>query len=131
MFQAIRKNKAEFKNLAYAAGNTVKTVWDEIQDQMLESGMKISDSFEKSVHDLSRFTSLLISRVPPFAESTRNRIVEGIHALVCAYAGRGFLRRFFCSESDLGCIAEFQQELDQAKRNFEVNAISSAVSCTN
>ncbi|KAG9218553.1 hypothetical protein PLEOSDRAFT_173620 [Pleurotus ostreatus PC15] len=101
---AIRKNKAEFRNLAYMAGNTVKTVWDEIHDQILESGVKISDSFKKSVEELSR-------------------IVEGIHALVCAYAGRGFFRRFFCSESDLGCIAEFQQQLDQAKRNFELVTI--------
>ncbi|KAL4265114.1 Fungal STAND N-terminal Goodbye domain-containing protein [Pleurotus pulmonarius] len=103
---AIRKNKAEFRNLAYVAGHTVKTIWDEIHNQVLESGVKISDSFERSVEELSR-------------------IVEEIHTVVCAYAGRGFFRRFFCSESDLGCIADFQQQLDQAKRNFELVAIIS------
>ncbi|KAF9498918.1 hypothetical protein BDN71DRAFT_1442905 [Pleurotus eryngii] len=100
----IKQNKAGFRNLAYAAGHTVKTVWDELERQVAKSGTKISDSFAQSVDDLSR-------------------VVSSIHDLVCDYAGRGFLQRLFCANNDLGSIAGFQQDLEQARKNFEVSII--------
>ncbi|KAL4265095.1 hypothetical protein AB1N83_004646 [Pleurotus pulmonarius] len=102
----IKQNKTGFRNLAYTAGDIIKTVWDEIERQIVESGKQISDSFEQSVDDLSR-------------------VVSSIHKLVCDYAGRGWFRRVFCSNKDLEYITEFQQELEQARKNFELVSIVS------
>ncbi|KAF7432596.1 hypothetical protein PC9H_004538 [Pleurotus ostreatus] len=100
----IKQNKAGFRNLAYAAGDTIKTIWDELERQVDKSGTKISDSFAQSVDDLSR-------------------VVSSIHDLVCDYAGRGFFQRLFCANNDLGSIAGFQQDLEQARKNFELVAM--------
>ncbi|KAL4265113.1 Fungal STAND N-terminal Goodbye domain-containing protein [Pleurotus pulmonarius] len=97
----IRKNKAEFRNLAYTTGDVVTTVWSEVNRQIVESGTGISASFGRSV----------------------DNFLSSIRRLVCDYAARGLFRRLFCADSDLVCIAEFQQELEQAKRNFELVAI--------
>ncbi|KAF4575406.1 hypothetical protein EYR40_004854 [Pleurotus pulmonarius] len=102
----IKQNKTGFRNLAYTAGDIIKTVWDELERQIVESGKQISDSFEQSVDDLSR-------------------VVSSIHKLVCDYAGRGWFRRVFCSNKDLEYITEFQQELEQARKSFELVSIVS------
>lgn len=71
------------------------------------------------------YQGLIFIPSPTFhlADMTCARVVSSIHDLVCDYAGRGFFQRLFCANNDLGSIAGFQQDLEQARKNFEVSIV--------